>query len=145
MAIVPTSETFNFELVSPERKVISEPVTMAVIPGSEGELGVLANHSPLIAALKPGVVEIYAGNDNTPRRVFIAGGFADVTATQCTVLAEEAVNVQDLNQAEIEQAVRDLTEDVASAANDIEKSRFQRRLTVAQAKLQAVTGVIAAA
>ena len=86
------ARAIQFELVSPEEKLVSEPVAMAVIPGDEGEFGVLVGHSALVASLKPGVVELSVdGQDN--RRIFIASGFADVTPEQCTILAEEAVNV----------------------------------------------------
>jgi F-type H+-transporting ATPase subunit epsilon len=137
-----TAQTFNFELVSPERRLISEPAKMVTIPGTEGDFGVLAGHMPLIATIRPGVVEVIAANDPVPRRIFIAGGFADVNGTSCTVLAEEAVNVADLNRQEIEQAARDLREDLNMATDDLERRRIRRRLDLAQAKLEALTGHI---
>ncbi len=133
-------QTFNFELVSPERKLITAPATMAVIPGEEGDFGVLANHSALVAGIRPGVVQVWLEGANEPQRIFIAGGFADVNAVNCTVLAEEAVNVNDLNQADLEQTIRNLTEDLGLAGEKSEKARISRRLTVAKAKLGAVTG-----
>jgi F-type H+-transporting ATPase subunit epsilon len=82
---------FKFELISPEEKLISEDVTMVTIPGEEGEFGVLEGHSPLLSAVKAGVVRINktSMNDNA-RRVFVAGGFADVGPDHCILLAEEA-------------------------------------------------------
>jgi len=76
--------TFKFELISPEAKLISEDVTMVTIPGTEGEFGVLEGHSPLLSGVKAGIVRVHknAMNDN-PRRIFVAGGFADVTADRC--------------------------------------------------------------
>ena len=142
MATVTTAQTFNFELVSPEARLISEAARMVTIPGEEGDFGVLAGHMPLIATIRPGVVEVVPANDGTPRRIFIAGGFADVNATNCTVLAEEAVNISDLNQAELEQTVRNLQEDMNLAKDEIERARVSRRLTLARAKLEAVTGHI---
>lgn len=132
------SETIQFELVSPERRLVSEPVTMAVIPGSEGEFGVLAGHSALVASLKPGVVELQVeGQDN--RRIFIAGGFVDVTPEQCTILAEEAVNVGDLSVTDLEQQVTNLNEDLERAKEDADKARVEKRLALVNAKLEAVT------
>ena len=130
------SETIQFELVSPERRLVSEPVTMAVIPGTEGEFGVLSGHSALVASLKPGVVELqFDGQD--ARRIFIAGGFADVTPEQCTVLAEEAINVADIDVAELEQQVANLNEDLAIAQEAADKARIEKRITLANAKLDA--------
>ena len=94
------SETINFELVSPERRLVSEPVKMAVIPGTEGQFGVLAGHSSLVATLKAGVVELqFEGQES--RRIFIAGGFADVTPAGLTVLAEIATPLADVDRAEL--------------------------------------------
>ena len=109
--------TFGFELVSPERRVMSEPARMVTIPGTEGDFGVLAGHMPLIATIRPGVVEIVAANDAAPRRVFIAGGFADVNATSCTVLAEEAVDIAALDAVALEGEAATLREDLNKADN----------------------------
>lgn len=130
--------TISFELVSPERKLVSEPVFHAVIPGVEGEMGVGPMHSSFVVALKPGVVKLYMSKDDkSPRKIFIAGGFADVTGDHCTVLAEQAVNVNEINTAEIEQQIRDLTEDLGIAVEKADKDRITNRLQIAQAKLQA--------
>ena len=137
-----SAQTFNFELVSPERRLIAEPATKVIVPGEEGVFGVLPNHSSLLATVKPGVVEIYTDGAAEPRRVFIAGGFADVTATNCTILAEEAVNVNDLKQSDIEQSIANLKEDLARATDAVEKARIEKRITLARAKLEAVTGHI---
>lgn len=144
MADLNIDGTFNFELVSPERKLISGAAKMVVIPGEEGDFGVLPGHSALVATIRPGVVEITMADGSPPQRIFIAGGFADVSPANCTVLAEEAVNVNDLNQADIEQTVRNLSEDMSMAKDDIEKARITRKLTLARAKLQGLTGSAAA-
>jgi F-type H+-transporting ATPase subunit epsilon len=137
------STQINFELVSPEARLVSEPVSMAIIPGEEGEFGVGADHAALVASLKAGVVELYKDDAKEPfRKIFIAGGFADVTGSQCTVLAEEAVNVDDLDQATLEKKIKDLTEDLGLAKDDIEKARINRRLNLTKAKLSAVTGAL---
>ncbi len=136
--------TFNFELVSPERKLISGPAKMVLIPGEEGDFGVLPGHSALVATIRPGVVEITMADGSAPQRIFIAGGFADVSPTNCTVLAEEAVNVADLNQADLEQTIRNLNEDMSMARDDIERARINRKLTLSRSKLQGLTGRAAA-
>ncbi len=130
----------NFELVSPEAKLIAEPVKMAVIPGEEGEMGVGAGHSSFIVSLKPGVVKLYT-NDNSeePRKIFITGGFADITNANCTVLAENAIPVEKIDAAQAEQDVKNLKEDLA-AADEASRSRITRRLNLAKACLSAATG-----
>ena len=91
----------DFELVSPTKLLISEPVDMVVVPGVEGDIGVLPGHSPLIATVRPGIIEIYEA-DKIRDRIFIAGGFAEVSPNRCTVLAEEATRTTDINLAEAE-------------------------------------------
>lgn len=135
--------TFTFELVSPERKLISGAAKMVVIPGEEGDFGVLPGHSALVATIRPGVVEITMDGEAT-QRIFIAGGFADVSPSNCTVLAEEAVNVSDLNKSDLEQTIRNLTEDLTLTKDELERARISRKLALTRAKLQGLTGTAAA-
>ncbi len=138
------AQTFDFELVSPEEKLISEPASMIVIPGEEGDFGVLPNHSALVSSIRPGVIEIFANdNDEEPRRIFVSGGFADVSETNCTILAEEAINVKDLSKGDLEQTIRNLTEDIGMAEGDADKTRIEQKLALTKSKLEAVTGQIA--
>lgn len=132
--------TFHFELVSPEEKLISEPAQMVVIPGEEGDFGVLPNHAGTISSIRPGVIEIFVNDNAEPQRIFIGGGFADVSETNCTILAEEAVNVTDLNKDDLEQTIRNLTEDMSMAKDDSDLHRIEHKLLVAKAKLAAVVG-----
>ena len=82
----------QFELVSPERLLRSDPVAMVVVPGAEGDFGVLPGHSLLISTVRPGVIDVYEDDRTTlSERIFISGGFAEVTPERCTVLADEAV------------------------------------------------------
>lgn len=139
------AQTLQFELVSPEEKLVSEPVRMVVIPGEEGELGVGAQHASLVASLKPGIVALYKDNmHDVSRKIFIAGGFADITATLCTVLAEEAVDVTKLDPASLEQQINTLQDDLKLAVEKADKIRITRKLEIAKAKLRAATGKIAA-
>ena len=113
---------------------------MAVIPGEEGQMGVGAGHASFIVALKAGVVELFKSDGAASQRIFITGGFADVTAKACIVLAEQAVNVDSLNQAEIEQELSNLNEDLAQAKDDLERARVEKKIKLAKSKLEAVTG-----
>lgn len=134
-------ETFNFELVSPERKLLSGPARMVLIPGEEGDVGVLPRHSSLISSIRPGVIEVFGAEGEAPRRIFVAGGFADITPESCTVLAEEAVNVADLSLADLERAAANLQEDLDMAETDVEKAKIARKLDVTRKKRQAVSGL----
>lgn len=133
------AQTIQFELVSPEEKLVSQPVTMAVIPGEEGEFGVGVGHCSLVASLQPGVVELKIDGEDT-RQIFIAGGFADVTASNCTILAEEAIDVAALDEAEIDQQISDLNEDLGLAAEEADKLRIAAALDMVKAKKSAITG-----
>ena len=82
----------ELEIVSPERLLLSRAVDMVVIPAAEGELGVLPQHSPMIVLLRGGVIRLYDGAQVT-ERLFVSGGFAEVTPTRVTVLADEATPV----------------------------------------------------
>jgi len=133
-------ENFDFELVSPERKLMSETAWQVTIPGYEGDFGVRAGHSSLVSSIRPGVVEIVANQGDAPTKIFIAGGFADVTATNCTILAEQAIKIDELNQEEIETAISDLEDKLAATNDNVEQVRYTRELTLEKAKLTAVTG-----
>lgn len=108
---------FHFELVSPERLVFSGEVEAVVVPGTEGEFTVLKDHSPFMSTMKPGVVEI----DETPAkklRLFVRGGFAEVAPTGLTILAEQAIPVEELDAAKLDADIKDVEEDVADAPTD---------------------------
>lgn len=133
------ADKVEFELVSPERLLVSQAVDMVVVPGGEGNFGVLPGHAPMITTVRPGVIDVFEG-DRVVDRIFVAGGFAEVTDERCTVLAEEAVAVSSLDRAEVEKQVRDLGEDVADAKSDTERAAMETRLAVARAKLEALGG-----
>jgi F-type H+-transporting ATPase subunit epsilon len=129
------AEKIKFELVAPERLLIDEPVDMVVVPGVEGDFGVLARHAPLIAAVRPGVINVHNEGAVT-QRIFVGGGFAEVTAERCTVLADEAQSVAEIDRAATERTIADLSEKLSVADPD-ERDPLARRLAVARAKLAA--------
>jgi F-type H+-transporting ATPase subunit epsilon len=96
----------GLEIVSPEKLLLSRHVDMVVIPGSEGDMGVLEGHTPMIVLLRGGVIALYDG-DQVTERLFVGGGFAEVTPERCTVLANEAVPVSELSKPEAEQRLAD--------------------------------------
>lgn len=128
--------TVEFELVSPTRLLKSEPVEMVVVPGAEGDIGVLPEHSPLICTVRPGVIKIYT-NDKISEEIFVAGGFCEVSPDRCTVLAEEAILLNDLNRPEAEERLRRAKEKVQTATeHEIEEAR--KHLTLAEEMMAAV-------
>lgn len=133
-----TDQTFQFELVSPERILASEEASMVLVPGAEGEFGVLVGHSPLLSSMRPGVVSVTSPSGEV-KRIFVSGGFADVTGTLCSVIAEEAVNVSDLDRAALEGKLKDLEDDLGFAKDDHAKAgHIQRSLEIVNAKLAAL-------
>ncbi len=93
---------FSFDLVSPERRLSSGKVAMVVVPGSEGDFGVLPGHAPVMSTLRPGAIAIYESDFNTlSRRIFVDGGFAEVNVEGLTILAESAMPVSDIDPAEV--------------------------------------------
>lgn len=86
------------EIVSPEKLLLSRPVDMVVIPGSEGDMGVLVGHAPMIVMLRGGTVALYQGNTVTDR-LYVAGGFAEVTPERCTILATEVLPIAEISRA----------------------------------------------
>lgn len=137
-----TNKEFDFELVSPEKKLMSEKAWQVTIPGYEGDFGVRANHSALVAAIRPGVVSVVSKEGDKPTKIFIAGGFADVTADNCTVLAEEAVMVSDMNKAELEAEMSKLDAELANAKDDIERARYKNQLALNKAKMVAISSEV---
>ncbi len=130
------AETTEFELVTPEKLVFSERAEMVVVPGSEGLFAAMPRHAPFISTLKPGVLEVYEGG-KVKQRIFVAGGFAEVTPERLTVLAERAVPVADINRAAVEQRIKDLRDDLAAAKTETEKKVVQDALDASQAELLA--------
>ncbi|MEE9139897.1 MAG: F0F1 ATP synthase subunit epsilon [Alphaproteobacteria bacterium] len=130
------AEQVAFELVSPERILLSASVDMVVVPGADGDFAVLPGHALFISSVRPGVIEVF-NNDEVAERIFVSGGFAEATAKRCIVLADEAVPVDELDREEIEAGIRDLHEDVADAPDEAEREKCLRRLAVAEAMLAA--------
>lgn len=114
----------KFELVSPARLLMSGSVAQVTVPGAEGDFTVLANHAPMVSALKPGVLVVTKASGE-PERIFVRGGFAEVNADGLTVLAEEAIPVADIQPGQLAQAVKNAQEDLADAKTDDARARAQ--------------------
>ncbi len=127
------ADKLTFSLVSPERELFHGEVDQVVVPGVEGEFGVLAGHAPVLSIIKPGVLKVFDGGNI--RRIFVNGGFADVTPDGLTVLAEEALDRSDasIDVAALDQDIKDSTEDLRDAASDAARAAAQARIARAEA------------
>lgn len=114
------ADTFKFELVTPERMLVSEDASQVVVPGLEGQFTVLPSHAPVISMLRPGVIEATLG-DNNKTRVFVRGGLAEIGAGRLTVLAEQAIGVDAMDAAHIAQELQIAEGELASASTDAAK------------------------
>ena len=145
------ADLVQFELVTPERLVLSTEVEMVVVPGTEGNVGVLPGHSPLISTIRPGMIEIYETRPTVSERIFVVSGIAEVTPERCTVLAEEAMSPSTLDRGTIEAelqviegnlpSLRDQVSRASGAERDqlaAELSGLEHQQAVARAKLQAL-------
>jgi len=146
------ADKVKFELVSPEKLLLSEEVAMVVVPGTEGNFGVLPGHALLISTVRPGVIDVYAQDQRAvTQRLFVSGGFAEVTPERCTVLADEAMPVKDIDRAAVEGVAKALEGEVAGLKDEVaraaaeEKSELlarlrasERRLAASRAKLEAL-------
>jgi F-type H+-transporting ATPase subunit epsilon len=130
--------TFQLEFVSPEKLLLSRPVEMAVLPAAEGEMGVLPGHSPMIVALRGGVITV-TEEGQTSERLFVAGGFAEVTPTRVTILADEATPVAELSKADAEHRIAECEKayEAATAESPEKRDAAMARLLAARAMLAA--------
>lgn len=116
----------HFEFVSPERVLFSGDVDQVDLPGVEGDMGILAEHAPLVTTLRPGILTIF--NGGAREAVVVIGGIAEVSPAGLTVLADRATPRDDFDTATLAAEIKDAEEDVADASNEAEQDRLSRRL-----------------
>jgi F-type H+-transporting ATPase subunit epsilon len=111
-----------FDLVSPERLLLSAEADMVTVPGTEGYMGVIAGHAPLVSTLRAGMLDVL--RDGRDERYFIRGGFAEINAVKITVLADEAIPMTELDLAVLDQRIKDAQEDEMAADNDADRLKY---------------------
>jgi F-type H+-transporting ATPase subunit epsilon len=138
-----TTMSVALEIVSPEKLLLSRPVDMVVIPASEGDMGVLEGHAPMIVMLRGGLISLYEG-DRVTDTLFVAGGFAEVTPERCTVLANEVSPVTELNKAEGERRLAEAEATLAEidASDIVAEELALERAQSARALIEAVDGLL---
>ena len=120
----------SFDLVSPEKLIFNDEVGMIIIPGKDGDLGILPGHSKLLSSLRPGRVMIYGEGKNLLKSFFVSGGFAEVNPEKCIVLAETVDEMNSLDKNSIEKEIQELKSHDAEGTN--------QQLIVANAKIDAL-------
>ena len=131
-------DTVQLELVSPERLLLSEPVDMVVVPGTDGYFGVLPKHAPVISTLRPGVIDVYR-NGAIAQQYFVDGGFAEVNASGVTILVDEALPVAEITKVKADERRVAAQGWLDKATNDDDKRRATQALRVAE-EMAAVAG-----
>ncbi|MFC4726248.1 F0F1 ATP synthase subunit epsilon [Glycocaulis abyssi] len=126
------ADKLQFDLVSPEARVFSGEVDMVVVPGAEGDFGVLAGHAPFMATIRTGTIDVHAESGVT--RIFIHGGFAEVTPQGLTILAEETAELATLDAADIRQKLEAARLRAKDAADDSARDQAEAEI----AKLEAM-------
>jgi F-type H+-transporting ATPase subunit epsilon len=134
------ADAFNFELVSPERLLVSEKVSEVVIPATLGEMTVLVNHAPTMTTIKPGVVTVKLASGQVNKYV-VFGGFADILPDSCTLLAESAVPANELTRDTLQKRIDTTEAEIGKANSDEHKTKLEQFL----AELTHLNGVVVAA
>jgi len=136
------ADLLHFEFVSPERVLFSGDVDQVDLPGAEGDMGILADHAPLVTVLRPGIVTIYRGGAREP--VVVTGGFAEVGPAGLTILADRAVARADFDLASLSTEIKNTEEDIADATDEAQRDKLARHLAQLKA-LQDALGTAPAA
>ena len=123
--------TISFDLVSPENLVFNDEVGTIIVPGKDGDLGILPGHSKVMSSLRPGRVIVYSEDKNLIKSFFVSGGFAEINPEKCIVLAESVVELNSLDKSSIEKEIEEL--------GSKEDKESVEQLSIAKAKLEAVT------
>lgn len=131
------AEKLTFSLVAPTRELFHGEVDQVDVPGTEGDFGVLPRHAPVMAMIRPGALRIV--NDGAVRRVFVNGGFADVNPEGLTVLAEDAVDLADVDAASLDQELKDAKEDLTVARDEHARAAVEKRI----ARIEAMKAALA--
>ena len=118
------SELFRFELVSPEKLVLAAQVQQVLVPGSEGDFGILSGHAPVMTSIRPGVLEVTTRSGNA-KRFYVRGGFAEAHPDGLVVLAQQSIDLEELNASDLQQEIKNLEEDVTDANTDEQKNKAQ--------------------
>lgn len=128
--------SFTLSLVTPAAECVSEPARLVEVPGEEGDMGVMPGHAPLVSMIRPGVVTIHS--ETNVEKWFITAGYVDVTPERCSILAESATRLADLNLREANARKKAAVKAVSKAKTELEKTRAEKDLREAEALVEAL-------
>lgn len=131
-------QTIHFEIVTPAKLFLAKDVYLVVLPGEDGDLGVLSQHAPVLTSLRPGTIEILDERLKLTHQIFVEQGFADVTPDHCTVLAEEAIYVRDITRDDAEERLKRATDQLLVADTFGVRLGAERELRAAEAMCDAL-------
>jgi F-type H+-transporting ATPase subunit epsilon len=116
------ADKIAFDLVSPERLLLSEEAEMVTVPGTDGDFGAMAGHAPVVSTLRPGVIDVRGGTQGDAR-YFVLGGFVEVNPLKITVLAEEAIAMEQVDASVLDQRIQNAEEDIHIAKTEAERAK----------------------
>ena len=122
--------TILLDLVSPEQLVFNDKVSMIIVPGKDGDIGVLPGHSKLLSSLRPGRVMVYGEDKQLLKSFFVTGGFVEINPEKCIVLVEEVFEMSSLNKKEIEKQVQELVNETSD--------ELKQQYLIAKSKMEAL-------
>ena len=132
------NDKVDFELVSPEKLLMSTQASMVVIPGTEGDFGILAGHTDIISNIRAGIVDVYR-DEIIDRRVFVSGGVAEVSEDRCTILADEAIFLEEVDRKTAEDRLSGAQKILEEAQDEASRVIAERQVAIARSLLDAVT------
>ncbi len=138
------AEPFQFELVAPERLIMSSEVDQVVVPGADGYFTVLKGHAPMMSTLRPGVIDVTPLGGGTDERIFVLGGFADIDADGLTILAEQAIPLAEVNAEVLAEQVSNAEQELKNAEEDVADGKDPAIRDAAELKLNQLREVQAA-
>ena len=132
------NDKVDFELVSPEKLLMSTQASMVVIPGTEGDFGILAGHTDIISNIRVGIVDVYT-DEIIDKRVFVSGGVAEVSEDRCTILADEAIVLEEIDKKTAEVRLSEAQKILDESKDEAARVTAERQVAIAQTLLDAVT------
>ncbi len=133
------SDTLRLEIVSPERLLMDAQAAMVVVPGTDGDFGVLPNHAPMMSTIRPGVIDVVASDGDDAQRFFVKGGLAQISPEGLTILAEEVLSLDEQNAHDLEEKIASTRASLDGAKDDIERAQFEKELTWMVALSEAIS------
>ncbi|UTW55819.1 F0F1 ATP synthase subunit epsilon [Kordiimonas sp. SCSIO 12610] len=122
------SDTLHLEIVSPERLLKDAQAAMVVVPGTDGDFGVLPNHAPMMSTIRPGVVDVIANDGDDAERFFVKGGLAQVSEKGLTILAEEILNLDEQSAHDLQEQIAATKASIDNAKDDVERAQLEKDL-----------------